>query len=366
MDYCYYYRRWIKSLPKDFNLLELLRIPTNEWTIELARTAINHSNTPLLVLEWLIKQGIWFYLGSFQDQVEEAVYWIQVYPGLFKCPTPFLSAIQTCLCETCEDPFSYIPRGGIPTRRLINLYNAHRQFFVRTENPDFESTHFVGHFVSQLSEKLGKYGSKMSQTQLACIANNRLACCNLDSLFILLNREHWPLWMLSQHWKGLTPFELEGELPQMWTSQIAKAFFEVTYLIRLIPHKYRNGWMEGVLLEHNKKAELANIRQSEFETLDEFKARLPKKLRLLRSVLPTYYQQYHVEYSTGGPGSERVFVHKVTDYWSDLQHMGLLATLMNKWFASVPYLWSPTLRKSPQHRRTKMRWTKWLAFEQDC
>jgi hypothetical protein len=272
------------------------------------------------VLKYLFDKVILDQIWTHHEKVEQVVKMIQEMPPepvLFPLPRD----VWSLLVQEEPNAFAYIPHSGMVTREMLRLWMLHCEHFHRGD-PDRDSKVCLGYDDDQLKASLKSQGSRMTQAQLVRIVKEPLEYSEQASIFIWLERKFWPIWMWRTYWKQFywkqfSDYEMVKELPDVWTPDLAKAFFEVTQIIHLIPREYREDWMISDFPEKN---------------------------------------------------------WMISDYpeinwnWSDLKCLSLLENLFKELLPLMmpPYRWAPSLFKPLQHRRKKLHWRVRTPFEQDC
>ena len=326
---------WIWA-PNDVHL-RVGSIDPNEWCSQLVWAVYNRSSKPLLVLRFIVLNGILDHIWSLPEQVIEVVAMIQLHKGPAEpvnLPEPLRSQVRSLLVQKEPSAFAYIPHSGMVTREMLRLWMLHCKHF-RRGDPDWDSKVCLAYDDDQLKASLKSHGSRMTQAQLVRIVKEPLEYSERASIFIWLDRKFWPIWMWRTnwkqfYWKQFSDYEMVKELPDVWTPDLAKAFFEVTQIIHLIPTQYREDWMSVVLVEDKQ------MTYAKFE--------------------PPFHRRSYSDYPEKNWN------------WSYLKCLSLLENLFNELIPLMmpPYLWAPSLFKPLQHRRKKLHWRVRTPFEQDC
>ena len=292
----------------------------NEWCPQLVWAVFMRSSQKSRVLKYLFDKDILDQIWTHHEKAVQVVKMIQEMPPE-PVPFPLPRDVLSLLVQEEPNAFAYIPHSGMVTREMVRLWMLHCQIYPRGDL-DCDSKVCLGYDDDQLKASLKSQGSRMTQDQLVRIVKEPLEYSEQASIFIWLDRKFWPIWMWRTYWKQfywkqLSDYKMLKELPDVWTPDLAKAFFEVTQIIHLIPREYREDWMISDYPEKN---------------------------------------------------------WMICDYpeknwnWSYLKCLSLLENLFTKCFALMmpPYLWAPSLLKPLQHRRKKLHWRVRTPFEQDC
>ena len=305
----------------------------NEWCPQLVWAVFMRSSQKSRVLKYLFDKDILDQIWTHHEKVVQVVKMIQEMPPepvLFPLPRD----VWSLLVQEEPNAFAYIPHSGMVTREMVRLWILHCEHFHRGD-PDWDSKVCLGYDDDQLKASLKSQGSRMTQDQLVRIVKEPLEYSEQASIFIWLDRKFWPIWMWRTYWKQFywkqfSDYEMVKELPDVWTPDLAKAFFEVTQIIHLIPREYREDWMSVVLVEDKQ------MTYAEFE--------------------PPFHRRSYSDYPEKNWN------------WSYLKCLSLLENLFNELLPLMmpPYLWAPSLFKPLQHRRKKLHWRVRTPFEQDC
>ena len=292
----------------------------NEWCPQLVWAVFMRSSQKSRVLKYLFDKDILDQIWTHHEQVVQVVKMVQEMPPE-PVPFPLPRDVLSLLVQEEPNAFAYIPHSGMVTREMVRLWILHCEHFHRGD-PDWDSKVCLGYDDDQLKASLKSQGSRMTQDQLVRIVKEPLEYSERASIFIWLDRKFWPIWMWRTNWKQFyrkqfSDYEMVKELPDVWTPDLAKAFFEVTQIIHLIPREYREDLMISDFPEKN---------------------------------------------------------WMISDYpeinwnWSYLKCLSLLENLFNELLPLMmpPYLWAPSLLKPLQHRRKKLHWRVRTPFEQDC
>jgi hypothetical protein len=292
----------------------------NEWCPQLVWAVFMRSSQKSRVLKYLFDKDILDQIWTHHEKVVQVVKMIQEMPPepvLFPLPRD----VWSLLVQEEPNAFAYIPHSGMVTREMVRLWILHCEHFHRGD-PDWDSKVCLGYDDDQLKASLKSQGSRMTQDQLVRIVKEPLEYSEQASIFIWLDRKFWPIWMWRTYWKQFywkqfSDYEMVKELPDVWTPDLAKAFFEVTQIIHLIPREYREDWMI-----------------SDYPEINWMISDYPEK----------------------------------NWNWSYLKCLSLLENLFNELIPLMmpPYLWAPSLFKPLQHRRKKLHWRVRTPFEQDC
>ena len=292
----------------------------NEWCPQLVWAVFMRSSQKSRVLKYLFDKDILDQIWTHHEKVVQVFKMIQEMP-----PEPVLFPLPrdawSLLVQEEPNAFAYIPHSGMVTREMVRLWILHCEHFHRGD-PDWDSKVCLGYDDDQLKASLKSQGSRMTQDQLVRIVKEPLEYSEQASIFIWLDRKFWPIWMWRTYWKQFywkqfSDYEMVKELPDVWTPDLAKAFFEVTQIIHLIPREYREDWMI-----------------SDYPEINWMISDYPEK----------------------------------NWNWSYLKCLSLLENLFNELIPLMmpPYLWAPSLFKPLQHRRKKLHWRVRTPFEQDC
>lgn len=292
----------------------------NEWCPQLVWAVFMRSSQKSRVLKYLFDKDILDQIWTHHEKVVQVFKMIQEMPPepvLFPLPRD----VWSLLVQEEPNAFAYIPHSGMVTREMVRLWILHCEHFHRGD-PDWDSKVCLGYDDDQLKASLKSQGSRMTQDQLVRIVKEPLEYSEQASIFIWLDRKFWPIWMWRTYWKQFywkqfSDYEMVKELPDVWTPDLAKAFFEVTQIIHLIPREYREDWMI-----------------SDYPEINWMISDYPEK----------------------------------NWNWSYLKCLSLLENLFNELIPLMmpPYLWAPSLFKPLQHRRKKLHWRVRTPFEQDC
>ena len=302
----------------------------NEWCPQLVWAVFMRSSQKSRVLKYLFDKDILDQIWTHHEKVVQVVKMIQEMPPepvLFPLPRD----VWSLLVQEEPNAFAYIPHSGMVTREMVRLWILHCEHFHRGD-PDWDSKVCLGYDDDQLKASLKSQGSRMTQDQLVRIVKEPLEYSEQASIFIWLDRKFWPIWMWRTYWKQFywkqfSDYEMVKELPDVWTPDLAKAFFEVTQIIHLIPREYREDWMISDYPEKNWMI-------SDYPEINWMISDYPEK----------------------------------NWNWSYLKCLSLLENLFNELIPLMmpPYLWAPSLFKPLQHRRKKLHWRVRTPFEQDC
>ena len=302
----------------------------NEWCPQLVWAVFMRSSQKSRVLKYLFDKVILDQIWTHHEQVVQVVKMVQEMPPE-PVPFPLPRDVLSLLVQEEPNAFAYIPHSGMVTREMVRLWILHCEHFHRGD-PDWDSKVCLGYDDDQLKASLKSQGSRMTQDQLVRIVKEPLEYSERASIFIWLDRKFWPIWMWRTnwkqfYWKQFSDYEMVKELPDVWTPDLAKAFFEVTQIIHLIPREYREDWMISDFPEKNWMI-------SDYPEINWMISDYPEK----------------------------------NWNWSDLKCLSLLENLFNELTPLMmpPYLWAPSLFKPLQHRRKKLHWRVRTPFEQDC
>jgi hypothetical protein len=306
----------------------------NEWCPQLVWAVFMRSSQKSRVLKYLFDKGILKQIWTPHEKVVQVVKMVQEMPPepvSFTLPRD----VRSLLVQEEPNAFAYIPHSGMVTREMVRLWMLHCQIYPRRDQ-DWDSKVCLGYYDDQLKASLKSQGSRMTQDQLVRIVKEPLEYSERSSVFIWLERKFWPIWMWRTYWKQFSDYEMVKELPDVWTPDLAKAFFEVTQIIQLIPREYREDWMSDVLVEDNQKKSLKQMTYAEVE--------------------PPFHRRSYSDYPEKNWN------------WTYLKCLSLLENLLNELIPLMmpPYLWAPSLLKPLQHRRKKLHWRVRTPFEQDC
>ena len=292
----------------------------NEWCPQLVWAVFMRSSQKSRVLKYLFDKDILDQIWTHHEKVVQVVKMVRRMPTE-PIPFPLPRDVWSLLVQEEPNAFAYIPHSGMVTREMVRLWMLHCEHFHRGD-PDWDSKVCLGYDDDQLKASLKSQGSRMTQAQLVRIVKEPLEYSERASIFIWLDRKFWPIWMWRTNWKQFyrkqfSDYEMVKELPDVWTPDLAKAFFEVTQIIHLIPREYREDWMI-----------------SDYPEINWMISDYPEK----------------------------------NWNWSYLKCLSLLENLFNELIPLMmpPYLWAPSLFKPLQHRRKKLHWRVRTPFEQDC
>jgi len=294
----------------------------NEWCPQLVLAVFMRSSQKSRVLKYLFDKDILDQIWTHHEKAVQVVKMIQEMPPE-PIPFPLPRDVWSLLVQEEPNAFAYIPHSGMVTREMVRLWMLHCQIYPRGDL-DRDSKVCLGYDDDQLKASLKSQGSRMTQAQLVRIVKEPLEYSEQASIFIWLDRKFWPIWMWRTYWKQfywkqLSDYKMLKELPDVWTSALAKAFFEVTQIIHLIPREYREDWMISDYPEKN------------------------------------WMNSDYPEKSWSWTAEELMVLRPVENRFT-------------KCFALMmpPYLWAPSLLKPLQHRRKKLHWRVRTPFEQDC
>ena len=307
----------------------------NEWCPQLVWAVFMRSSQKSRVLKYLFDKGILDQIWTPHEQVVQVVKMVQEMPPE-PVSFPLPRDVRSLLVQEESNAFAYIPHSGMVTREMVRLWMLHCKHFPQRRDLDWDSKVCLGYDDDELRASLKSQGSRMTQDQLVRIVKEPLEYSERASIFIWLERKFWPIWMWRTYWKQFSDYEMVKELPDVWTPDLAKAFFEVTQIIQLIPREYREDWMSDVLVEDNQKKSLKQMTYAEVE--------------------PPFHRRSYSDYPEKNWN------------WTYLKCLSLLENLLNELIPLMmpPYLWAPSLLKPLQHRRKKLHWRVRTPFEQDC
>jgi len=307
----------------------------NEWCPQLVWAVFMRSSQKSRVLKYLFDKGILDQIWTPHEQVVQVVKMVQEMPPE-PVSFPLPRDVRSLLVQEESNAFAYIPHSGMVTREMVRLWMLHCKHFPQRRDLDWDSKVCLGYDDDELRASLKSQGSRMTQDQLVRIVKEPLEYSERASIFIWLERKFWPIWMWRTNWKQFSDYEMVKELPDVWTPDLAKAFFEVTQIIQLIPREYREDWMSDVLVEDNQKKSLKQMTYAEVE--------------------PPFHRRSYSDYPEKNWN------------WTYLKCLSLLENLLNELIPLMmpPYLWAPSLLKPLQHRRKKLHWRVRTPFEQDC
>ena len=305
---------------------------TNEWCPQLVWAVFMRSSQKSRVLKYLFDKGILKQIWTHHEKAVQVVKMIQEMPPE-PVPFPLPRDVLSLLVQEEPNAFAYIPHSGMVTREMVRLWMLHCQIYPRGD-PDWDSKVCLGYDDDELRASLKSQGSRMTQAQLVRIVKEPMEYSERASIFIWLDRKFWPIWMWRTNWKQFyrkqfSDYEMVKELPDVWTPDLAKAFFEVTQIIHLIPREYREDWMISDYPEKNWM-------------ISDY----PEKNWMISD---------YPEKSWSWTAEELMVLRPVENRFT-------------KCFALMmpPYLWAPSLLKPLQHRRKKLHWRVRTPFEQDC